>query len=97
MDVGIMANAEGYRRLAREALETANTVSSEEARAGLIEMAGAWTRLADKLAGDVPSKTDEPEPAPQPQEQVQPTTDSDTEYGLGGSLRPQCQCEGGCL
>jgi len=55
MDAGIMANAEGYRRLAREALETANTVSSEEARAGLIEMAGAWTRLADKLAGDVPS------------------------------------------
>jgi hypothetical protein len=76
----IMAKAEGYRRLAHEALETANTVSSEEARAGLIEMAGAWTRLADKLDDDVPSKMDEPESPPQPQQQVvQPTTDSITE------------------
>jgi hypothetical protein len=55
-------------------------VSSEEARAGLIEMASAWTRMADKLDGDVPSKMDEPESPPRLQQQVvQPTTDGDTE------------------
>lgn len=71
--------AEHYRRLAREALETANTVESAEARAGLIEMAGVWTRLADKLDGAVPPETDELESMAQPREQVQPTKDDDTE------------------
>ena len=72
-------HAEHYRRLAREALETANTVASEEARAGLIEMASVWTRLADKLDGAAPPKTDEIKSMAQPQEQVQPTRDGDTD------------------
>ena len=71
-------HAEHYRRLAREALETANTVASEEARAGLTEMADVWTRLADQLDGAVPQKTDELKSMAQPQEQVQPTRETAT-------------------
>ena len=42
------SKADEYRRLARECLAAAPTVSTEEARLALIEMARVWTRLADE-------------------------------------------------
>jgi hypothetical protein len=44
------SRAEEYRRLARDCLEMVKTVSSEQARQGLIEMARVWARLADQQA-----------------------------------------------
>src|SRR5262245_47283100 len=40
--------ASDYRRLARQCLEIAQTVSTDEARSTLIEMAWQWSRIADE-------------------------------------------------
>ena len=40
-----------YRRRARDCLEMARTVASEEARATLVEMAQIWMRLAGTEEG----------------------------------------------
>jgi hypothetical protein len=68
-----------YRRLARECLHLVSTVTTEEARRALIEMARIWSRLAEEVeAGAPPSapialKADNPpQPVAQQQEQVQP-------------------------
>jgi hypothetical protein len=54
-----------YRRLARECIEMANTIATEQTRAALVEMAQVWRRLAE--SHDVRS-------AMQQQQQIQPTT-----------------------
>jgi hypothetical protein len=40
--------ADEYRRLARECLATARTISTGETRTALIDMARIWTRLAEE-------------------------------------------------
>jgi hypothetical protein len=54
--------AEDYRRLASECLRLVATMSTEEGRRGLIEMARVWTRLADGAVT----------PVVQQQQQIQP-------------------------
>ena len=51
-----------YRRLARECIEMANTIATEQTRAALVEMAQVWRRLAE--SHDV-------RPAMQQQRQIQ--------------------------
>jgi hypothetical protein len=53
-----------YRRLARECLEMARTVTTENARAALIEMAQVWQRLAEEQEASAASA--------QQQQQIQP-------------------------
>jgi len=53
-----------YRRLARECLEIAKKVQSEEARLCLLEMARVWARLAEErqeLAEEMPDLAEEKE------------------------------------
>jgi hypothetical protein len=70
------ARAEEYRRLAEECLTTARTVSTEEARAALIERAEFWSRLAkeqDDESPDIavpPTAAGESQPVAQQQQQV---------------------------
>ena len=73
--------AEEYRRLAREALATAQTVASDEARNSLIAMAQVWSRLADEQETMPlpPGAANESQPAIQQQQQVQPKKDDDKE------------------
>jgi len=53
-----------YRRLARECQEMARTVTTENARAALIEMAQVWQRLAEEQEASAASA--------QQQQQIQP-------------------------
>ena len=53
-----------YRRLARECLEMARTVTTENARAALIEMVQVWQRLAEEQEASAASA--------QQQQQIQP-------------------------
>jgi hypothetical protein len=76
------ARAEEYRRLGQECLTTARTVSTEEARAALIERAEFWFRLAKDqdesptIEGLVPPiAPGESQPTAQQQQQVQPKDD----------------------
>ena len=77
--------AQEYRRLARECLVLARTVSTEEARASLRAMAQAWHRLADEQGqgselGSMPPLTAErTQPVVQQQQQVQPKGDDKKE------------------
>jgi len=66
-----------YRRLAQECLETARTVTTEETRATLVEMARAWLRLAEQqeVAAPPHSPSEQSRPAVQQQQQVQPKDD----------------------
>jgi hypothetical protein len=78
-----MTRAEEYRRLAQQCLETARTISNEEGRATLLQMAQIWQRLADELAGATeqlveatpPPATEAAQPPAQQQQQVQPKDD----------------------
>jgi hypothetical protein len=83
-----MTRAEEYRRLARQCLETARTISSEEGRATLLQMAQVWQRLADEVAGATeqlgdeqlvegtpPPATEAARPPAQQQQQIQPEDD----------------------
>jgi hypothetical protein len=78
-----MTRAEEYRRLAQQCLETAHTISNEEGRATLLQMAQIWQRLADELAGATeqlveatpPPATEAAQPPAQQQQQVQPKDD----------------------
>jgi hypothetical protein len=71
--------AEQYRRLAEECLAAVHTVSTEEARAVLIERAQFWFRLAKEqddestnVEGSIPpTSTPESQPAAQQQQQIQ--------------------------
>lgn len=64
--------ADEYRRLARECLELAATVATEQARRALREMATVWTRLAFEQDRPVsPGLTDAPQPVCQQQQQQQ--------------------------
>jgi hypothetical protein len=57
-----------YRRLARECIVIANTITTEQARAALVEMAQVWTRLAE-------SHDARPAMQQQQQQQIQPKND----------------------
>lgn len=74
-----MTSAEEYRRLARECLETARTLSNEEGRAALLQMAQVWQRLADEaeslVGGTLPPPATEPAQPAQQQQQIQPKDD----------------------
>jgi hypothetical protein len=59
-----------YRRRARDCLEMARTVASEEARATLVEIAQIWMRLAG---------TEEGRQVAQQQQQTQPKDDDKKE------------------
>jgi hypothetical protein len=75
------ARAEQYRRLARQCLAMARTVSTEEARAELTLMAQTWFRLAEEQDNEgsniegpsVPPP--EARPVMQQQQQVRPKRD----------------------
>jgi hypothetical protein len=72
------ARAKEYRRLAEECLAAMHTVSTEEARAILLERAQFWFRLAkeqDAEASIPPTPTPEFQPVAQQQQQVQPKDD----------------------
>jgi hypothetical protein len=79
--------AEQYRRLAEECLAAMRTVSTEEARAVLIERAQFWFRLAKEqddespnVEGSIPpTPTPESQPAAQQQQQIQPKDDDKKE------------------
>ena len=84
----VMTRAEEYRRLARQCLETARTISNEEGRATLVQMAQVWQRLADEVAGateqlgdeqlverPAPPATEAARPPAQQQQQIQPEDD----------------------
>jgi hypothetical protein len=81
------ARAEQYRRLAEECMAAMRIVSTEEARAVLIERAQFWSRLAkeqDDESTDVegsipPTSTPESQPAAQQQQQIQPKDDDKKE------------------
>jgi hypothetical protein len=59
-----------YRCLARDCLEMARTVASEQTRATLVEMAQIWMRLAG---------TEEGRQVAQQQQQIQPKADDKKE------------------
>jgi hypothetical protein len=76
------ARAEQYRRLARQCLAMARTISTEEARAELILMAQTWYRLAEEqdnegshIEGPSVPPAPEARPVMQQQQQVQPKRD----------------------
>jgi hypothetical protein len=81
------STAEEYRRLAQECRAMARSVSTEEARAALLEMAQVWLRLADEREAAIPpGETPIPpagvegaQPAAQQQQQIQPKGDDETE------------------
>ena len=47
-----MGKSDEYRRYARECLEMASAVNDPRARAGLLQMAQVWFRLADRMPAD---------------------------------------------
>ncbi len=79
------SKAQKYRRLARECLVLARTVSTEEARASLRAMAQAWHRLADEqdqgseLGSMPPFTAERTQPVVQQQQQVRPRDDDKKE------------------
>ena len=83
-----MANrADQYRRLAGECLALTDSMSSEDARRSLIEMAQVWTRLAEEQeSAFTPRPVPEASHAPlQQQQQIQPKND--------GTEQAQAGCE----
>ena len=48
------ARAEDYRRQAQECLDVARTLSLDDARATLIDMARIWLRLAKEQESGIP-------------------------------------------
>jgi hypothetical protein len=83
-----MANrADQYRRLAGDCLALTDSVSSEDARRSLIEMARVWTRLAEEqenVFAPIPV-SEALHAAVQQQQQVQPKND--------GTEQEQAGCE----
>ncbi len=81
------SKAQEYRRLAQECLTMARTVSTEEARAALLERAEVWLRLANEqdddsadIEGPLPPRPVEAaRPVVQQQQQAQPKTDDKKE------------------
>jgi hypothetical protein len=69
--------ASEYRRLARDCLQVAQTIPTEEARLALVEMARVWSRLADEQAAAAmpPAPPEGSRPVIQQQEQVHPKKD----------------------
>jgi hypothetical protein len=69
------ARAVEYRRLAQQYLGLARSVSTEEARVLLVDMAARWLRLAEEQEDESTNV----EPAAQQQQQVQPKDDDKKE------------------
>src|SRR5262249_31877867 len=51
----VTSKADDYRRRARACLLMADTIVDDETRAALVEMAQAWTRLADEDVATAPA------------------------------------------
>jgi hypothetical protein len=67
-----------YRRLAQECQAMARSVSTEEARTALLEMAQTWLRLADEQEVAIPpGGVEAAQPVAQQQQQVQPKDDDE--------------------
>ena len=76
--VAIGSTAQDYRRLAQECRTMARSVSTEEARSALLEMAQTWLRLAEEQEMAIPPAAVEPaQPAVQQQQQIQPKDDDE--------------------
>jgi hypothetical protein len=68
----VTSKVEDYRRRARACLLMAGTISSDETRAALVEMAQVWMRLADEDTATAPPGTvAESPPVMQQQQQIQ--------------------------
>jgi hypothetical protein len=77
--------ADEYRRLARECVAAARTVSDVQTRASLEAMAQVWFRLADEQEPQgARSRNEAGESQPVVQQQQQPQPDGD--IGIGESL-----------
>jgi len=76
-----VSRAEEYRRLAQQCLETLRTISNQEARATLVQMAQVWLRLAEEQDAAIPlgaieqPQSAQPSQPAQQQQQVQPKED----------------------
>ncbi|MGA7487582.1 MAG: hypothetical protein WBW74_11680 [Xanthobacteraceae bacterium] len=81
------SKAQEYRRLAQECLAMARTVSTEEARAALLERSEVWLRLANEQDDDradiegplAPRPVEAARPVVQQQQQAQPNKDDNNE------------------
>jgi hypothetical protein len=74
------STAQEYRRLAQECRVMARSVSTEETRAALLEMAQVWLRLAEEREAAIPPRaTEQSQPSVQQQQQVQPKDEDKTE------------------
>jgi hypothetical protein len=88
--------AEHYRSLAEDARVVARSVSTEELRVALLEMASEWSHLAEQqekesasIDGSIPTlPAAEAQPAAQQQQQVQPRDDDKKPSERSCSLRP---------
>jgi hypothetical protein len=69
------ARAVEYRHLAQQCLGLARSVSTEEARVFLVDMAAHWLRLAEEQEDESTNV----EPAAQQQQQAQPKDDDKKE------------------
>jgi hypothetical protein len=72
------SKAQEYRRLAQECRTMARSVSTEETRAALLEMAQTWLRLAEQQEmATPPGGIEAAQPAVQQQQQIQPKDDDE--------------------
>jgi hypothetical protein len=72
------SKAQEYRRLAQECRTMARSVSTEEARTALLEMAQTWLRLAEEQEVAIPpGGVEAAQPVAQQQQQVQPKDDDE--------------------
>jgi len=73
--VVVTTRAEEYRRLAKQCLEMARTISSPDGHDIMVQMARTWLRLAEEQETSIfPDR-----PAAQQQQQVQPKDDDKKE------------------
>ena len=79
------SRADEYRRLAHQCLDVARTISNEEGRVTLVQMAEVWLRLAEEqetassLGGIEQPRSTHPSPSVQQQQQTQPEDDDKKE------------------
>ena len=71
---------ERYRRLARECLDVARTLSLRSKRAILIDMAQTWLQMAEEQEAAIPpSPVEQSQPVMQQRQQVEPKDDDKKE------------------
>ena len=68
-----------YRRLARQCMSTARTISTQERRDTLVQMAQVWLCLAEEQDAAIGPRLIEDQPVMQQLQQVQPKDDDKKE------------------